>query len=129
MKNILSFKLFEQVYLNDIKPFDGDNKHPKGLKFVNREEALRSVRRLQDMLGRNEISLKDAIIAAYIISHRAEFHKHQKPGIKEGFLVWKGFLDELRKKEKLADSTPKPTAAPQTPKGPTGATGATGPVK
>lgn len=128
VKNILTFKLFEQVYLNDIKPFDGSNKHPKGLKFVNRDEALKSVRRLQDMLGKNEIALKDAIIAAYIISHRAEFHKHQKPGIKEGFLVWKGFLGELRKREKLSEAPQKPIASTQqqTPKGPTGSPGATG---
>lgn len=114
MKNILSFKLFEQVYLNDIKPFSNNDKYPRGLRFVNREEALKSVRRLQEMLNKNEITLKDAIIAAYIISHRAEFHKYQKSGIKEGFLVWKGFLEELRKKDKIAQA-PKPVPASPTP--------------
>lgn len=131
MKNILTFKLFEQVYLNDVKPFDNNNKNPKGLRFVNREEALKSVKRLQDMLNKKEIQLKDAIIAAYIISHRAEFHKFQKPGIKEGFAVWKDFLSELKKREKISTgepkaSTPQPSLADT---GPAGGTGPTGPSK
>lgn len=100
MKNILTFKLFEQVYLDDINPFSKESSHPRGLKFVNRDEALKSIRLLQDMLNRKEIELKDAIIAAYIISHRAEHHKYQKPGIKDAFIVWKNFLEELRKREK-----------------------------
>lgn len=131
MKNILSFQLFEQVYLNDVKPFDNNSSHPKGLRFVNRQEALKSVKRLQDMLLKKEIQLKDAIIAAYIISHRAEFHKHQKPGIKEGFVVWKEFLSELKKREKTSQVSPKPSE-PTSSKGATGATGgtgATGPIK
>lgn len=99
MKNILPFKLFEQVYLNDINPFAKGNKHPKGLRFVNRDEALRSVRRLQDMIEKKEIEVKDAIIAAYIMSQRAEFHKFPKSGIKDGLQVWKNFLEELKKKE------------------------------
>jgi hypothetical protein len=127
VKNILSFKLFEQVYLNDIKPFDNNNSHPKGLKFVNREEALKSVRRLQDMLNRKELQLKDAIIAAYIISHRAEFHKYPSQGIKDGLVVWKNFLGELRKREKSAETpAPKPPST-TTPTPATGATGSTGP--
>ena len=40
MKKILTFKLFEQVYLNDIKPFDSGQSYPKGLRFANRDEAL-----------------------------------------------------------------------------------------
>lgn len=99
MKNILTFKLFEQVYLNNIKPFSKDNKHPKGLRFVNRDEALRSVKRLQEMLDKKEIELRDAIIAAYILSKRAESHPSKKPALREGYLVWKNFLDLLKKKE------------------------------
>lgn len=99
MKKILTFKLFEQVYLNDIKPFSNDSKYPRGLRFSNREEALKSVRRLQEMLDKKEIELKDAIIASYIMSHRAEFHKFPKAGIKEGLVVWKDFLSQLKKRE------------------------------
>ena len=101
MKNILSRKLFEQVYLNNIKPFSKDNKYPKGLRFVNKEEALKSIRRLQEMLDKKEIELKDAIIAAYIISQRAELYPLKKEGIKEGGLIWKNYLLELKKKEKI----------------------------
>lgn len=102
MQRILSFQLFEQVYLNDVKPFAKDNKHPKGLRFVNKDEALKSVRRLQEMLDKKEIQLKDAIIASYIISQRAEFHPAKKSTIKEGGLIWKNYLEELKKKEKPA---------------------------
>lgn len=101
MKNILPYKLFEQVYLNDINPFKKESKYPKGLRFLNKEEALRSVGGLQDMLNKKEIEVKDAIIAAYIMSQRAEFHKFQNPGIKEGMYVWKNFLAELKKKEEI----------------------------
>jgi hypothetical protein len=67
VKKILTFKLFEQIYLNDIKPFDSGQSYPKGLRFANRDEALKSIRRLQEMLDKKEIELKDAIIASYII--------------------------------------------------------------
>ena len=48
-----------------------------------------------------EIELKDAIIASYIMSKRAETHKYQKTGIKEGGLVWKDYLEQLKKKESI----------------------------
>jgi hypothetical protein len=100
MKNILTFKLFEAVYLSDINPFDRtDKKYPGGLRFVNREEALRSVRRIQEMLDKKELELKDAIIASFIMSERAKNHKFPKPGIKEGGDVWSSFLENLKKKE------------------------------
>ena len=67
MKNILTYKLFEQVYLNDLNPFDRASKYPKGLRFVNKDEALKSVRRLQEMLNKNEIEVKDAIIASLVV--------------------------------------------------------------
>jgi hypothetical protein len=100
VKKILSFKLFEQVYLNDINPFKPEAKYPGGLRFVNRDEALRSVRRLQEMIDRKEIEIKDGIIAAFIMSQRAKFNKFQKPGIKDGFLVWDQFLTLLKTKDK-----------------------------
>lgn len=101
MKKILTFKLFEQVYLNDIKPFDSGQSYPKGLRFANRDEALKSIRRLQEMLDKKEIELKDAIIASYIMSQRAKLHKSSKPGIKEGGSIWENYLIQLRQKEKL----------------------------
>ena len=101
MKKILTFKLFEQVYLNDIKPFDSGQSYPKGLRFANRDEALKSIRRLQEMLDKKEIELKDAIIASYIMSQRAKLHKSTKPGIKEGGSIWENYLIQLRQKEKL----------------------------
>jgi hypothetical protein len=54
------------------------------------------------MINKNEIEVKDAIIASYIMSQRAEFHKFPKPGIKEGMQVWKNFLSELKKKDSLS---------------------------
>ena len=101
MKKILSFKLFEEVYLNDINPFDREKKYTPGLRFANREEAIKSVKRVQEMLDRKEIDLKDAIIASYIMSKRAESHKYQKVGIKEGGLVWKDYLEQLKKRESV----------------------------
>lgn len=101
MKKILTFKLFEQVYLNDIKPFDSDQSYPRGLRFANRDEALKSIRRLQEMLDNKEIELKDAIIASYIMAQRAKLHKSTKPGIKEGGSIWENYLAQLKQKERL----------------------------
>lgn len=101
MKKILTFKLFEQVYLNDIKPFDATQRYPKGLRFANKEEALKSIKIIQEMLSNKEIELKDAIIASYIMSQRAKFHKSDKPEIKEGGLIWESYLAQLKQKEKL----------------------------
>jgi hypothetical protein len=102
VKNILPYELFESSYLDDINPYEKKSKHTSGLRFVNREEALKSVKKVQEMLDKNEIDVKDAIIASHIMSQRAEFHKFPKPGIKEGMQVWKNFLSELKKKESLS---------------------------
>jgi hypothetical protein len=102
VKNLLPYKLFEQIYLNDVNPFSKESKHPRGLRFVNKQEALNSIRRIQSMLDKKEIEIKDAIIASYIMSQRAEFHKFPSPGIKEGMSVWKNFLSELKKKENIS---------------------------
>ncbi len=101
MKKILSFKLFEDVYLNDINPFDREKKYTPGLRFANREEAIRSVKKVQEMLDSKQIELKDAIIASYIMTKRAELHKYQKSAIKEGGMVWKDYLEQLKKKESI----------------------------
>lgn len=101
MKKILTFKLFEQVYLNDIKPFDSVQSYPKGLRFANRDEALKSIRRLQEMLDKKEIELKDAIITSYIMAQRAKLHKSAKQGIKEGGSIWENYLAQLKQKERL----------------------------
>lgn len=101
MKNILSFKLFENEYLKGINPFKKDIKYPSGLKFANKEEAKKSVSRLKGMLENEEIELKDAIIASYIMGQRAEQYKFPRPAIKEAMQVWKTFLWELKKKEDL----------------------------
>lgn len=98
MKKILTFKLFEQVYLNDLNPFDKKVSYTGGLRFANRDEALKSVKRVQEMLDKKEIEVKDAIIASYIMSKRAELHNSKKSSIKEGGLVWKDYLDQLKKK-------------------------------
>jgi hypothetical protein len=105
VKNILNFKLFEQVYLNDINPFSKEKKHVRGLRFVNKEEALRSVRRMQEMIDKKQIEIKDAIIASFIMSERSKNHKFINPGIKEGGIVWENFLNNLRKKQELLDKS------------------------
>ncbi len=99
MKKILTFKLFEQVYLNDINPFSKEKKYARGLRFSNRDEALKSIRKIQEMLDKKEIELKDAIIASYIMSKRAELHKSKKSSIKEGGLVWGDYLNQLKRME------------------------------
>jgi hypothetical protein len=99
VKKILTFKLFEQVYLNDINPFSKEKNYSRGLRFSNRDEALKSIKKVQEMLDKKEIELKDAIIASYIMSKRAELHRSKKSSIKEGGLVWKDYLDQLKKKE------------------------------
>ena len=98
MKKILTFKLFEDVYLNDINPFGKEKNYARGLRFANRDEAIKSVRRVQEMIDKKEIQVKDAIIAAYIMSKRAELHQSKKSAIKEGGLVWKDYLEQLKKK-------------------------------
>jgi hypothetical protein len=101
MKKILTFRLFEQVYLNSINPFSKEKTTARGLRFINKEEALKSVRKLQEMLDNKEIELKDAIIASYVMSKRAEQHKSSKYSIKEGGSVWKDYLEQLKKLEKI----------------------------
>jgi hypothetical protein len=101
MKKILTFRLFEQAYLNNVNPFSKEKTPARGLRFINKEEALKSVRKLQEMLDNKEIELKDAIIASYVMSKRAEQHKSSKSSIKEGGSVWKDYLEQLKKLEKI----------------------------
>lgn len=101
MKKILTFKLFEKTYLDATNPFSKENKYSRGLRFANKQEAINSVRRVQQMLDNKEIELKDAVIAAYIMSKRAELHKYQTASIKEGGLIWDDYLKQLKKKEKI----------------------------
>ena len=54
------------------------------------------------MLDKKEIELKDAIIAAYIMSQRAQLHRSAKSSIKDGGLVWKSYLDQLKQKESMS---------------------------
>jgi len=100
VKKILSFKLFEETYLNDINPFSKEKKYTRSLRFANREEALKSIKRVEEMLTKKEIELKDAIIAAYIMSKRAELHKYSKSSIKDGGMAWKEYLNQLKTREK-----------------------------
>lgn len=101
MKKILTFKLFEQAYLDAINPFSKEKKYARGLRFSNKTEAINSVKRVQEMLDNKEIELEDAIIASYIMSKRAELHKYPSANIKEGGLVWKDYLNQLKRKENI----------------------------
>lgn len=99
MKKILSFGLFEAIQLSDRDVFKKDIKYVGGLRFSNREEALKSVKKLQEMLTTGKIQLEDAIITAQVMSRRAEIHKFSKSSIKEGGGVWKEYLNHLKSKE------------------------------
>lgn len=101
MKKILTFKLFEQTYLNSVNPFSKEKKYSMGLRFANKQEAINSVKRVQQMLDNKEIELKDAVIAAYIMSKRAELHKYQTASIKDGGLVWEEYLKQLKRKDEI----------------------------
>jgi hypothetical protein len=101
VKKILTFKLFEQTYLDSVNPFSKEKKYARGLRFANKAEAVNSVKRVQEMLDNNEIELEDAVIAAYIMSKRAESHKYPSASIKEGGLVWEEYLKQLKKKEDI----------------------------
>ncbi len=72
-----------------------------GLRFANKQEAINSVKRVQQMLDNKEIELKDAVIAAYIMSKRAELHKYQTASIKDGGLVWEEYLKQLKRKDEI----------------------------
>lgn len=98
MKKILTFKLFEKIYLNEEKNIHPENKYSQPLSFYNKDEATRSVNRIEEMLKRNEIDPKDARIAAYVISKRAELHKSYNKSINEGRLVWEDYLNKLDSK-------------------------------
>jgi hypothetical protein len=101
VKKILTFKLFEQTYLNSVNPFSKEKKYSMGLRFANKQEAINSVKRVQQMLDNKEIELKDAVIAAYIMSKRAELHKYQTASIKDGGLVWEEYLKQLKRKDEI----------------------------
>jgi hypothetical protein len=101
VKKILTFKLFEQTYLNAVNPFSKEKKYSMGLRFANKQEAINSVKRVQQMLDNKEIELKDAVIAAYIMSKRAELHKYQTASIKDGGLVWEEYLKQLKRKDEI----------------------------
>jgi len=97
VKKILTFKLFEKIYLEDKKNILQEKKYSKALSFSTRDESIRSVEIIEGMLKRNEINHKDARTAAYIISKRADLHKSNNKSINEGRLVWEDYLNKLDK--------------------------------
>ena len=69
-----------------------------GLKFKNKEEAKKSIKRLRSLRRSNKISFAHMRQIGNTMEQRAKYHAHPNKNIKEGMKVWRSFNRSFKKK-------------------------------
>ena len=71
----------------------------KGMKFKNKKEATKSIRKLKSLYKRKKITYAHMRQIGLTMEQRSRFHAHPTKGIKEGNKVWKKFNRSFPKKK------------------------------
>jgi hypothetical protein len=69
-----------------------------GLKFKNKQEAKKSIKRLRSLYKRKKISFAHMRQIGTTMEQRAKYHAHPNKNIKEGMKVWRSFNRSFKKK-------------------------------
>ncbi len=69
-----------------------------GLKFKNKEEAKRSIKRLKSLYRSKKITYAHMRQIGTTMEQRAKYHAHPNKNIKEGMKVWKSFNRSFKRK-------------------------------
>lgn len=73
------------------------SKSIKGLRFINKEEAEKSVEKIKKLYRTGKVTFAHAKQAGMAMEQRSRFHAHPTPGIKQANKVWKKFLQTFKK--------------------------------
>jgi hypothetical protein len=68
-----------------------------GLKFKNKDEAKRSIRRLKSLFRNKKITYAHMRQIGTTMEQRAKYHAHPNKNIKEGMKIWKSFNRSFKK--------------------------------
>ena len=70
----------------------------KGMKFINKKEAIRSVKKLKSLYKRKRISYAHMRQIGTTMEQRSKHHSHPTKDIREANKVWKKFNRSFKKK-------------------------------
>ena len=70
----------------------------KGLKFKNKQEAKKSVKKLRSLYKSKKITFSHMRQIGVTFEQRAKYHAHSNKDIKEGMRVWRSFNRSFKKK-------------------------------
>ena len=70
----------------------------KGLKFKNKQEAKKSVKKLRSLYKSKKITFSHMRQIGVTFEQRAKYHIHKNKDIKEGEKVWKNFNRSFKKR-------------------------------
>jgi hypothetical protein len=73
------------------------SKSIKGLRFINEEEAKKSVEKIKKLYKAGKITFAHAKQAAMAMEQRSRFHAYPTVNIKKANKVWKKFLQTFKK--------------------------------
>ena len=90
-------KVEKKVYEDDVTEISMNDIARKGLKFKNKDEAKRSVRRLKSLYRNKKITFAHMRQIGTTMEQRAKYHAHPNKNIKEGMKIWKSFNRSFKK--------------------------------
>ena len=79
-----------------------NDENPKGtvhgLKFKNKQEAKKSIKRLRSLYKNKKITFAHLRQIGTTMEQRAKYHAHPNKNIKEGMKVWRSFNRSFKKR-------------------------------
>lgn len=71
----------------------------KGMKFKNKKEAIKSIKKLKSLYKRKKISFAHMRQIGTTMEQRSRYHSHPTKDIKEASKAWKRFNKSFKKKK------------------------------
>ena len=98
MKNFFSYSeyLYESSQKGTLYSDDNPNDTVKGMHYGSGKESEESVKKLESLYKKKQITHQRAVAIANTMHNRAKHHANPNVGIKAGERVWKNYLEKLK---------------------------------
>jgi len=98
MKNFFSYSeyLHESSQKGTLYSDDNPNDTVKGMHYGTGKESEESVKKLESLSKKKQITHQRAVSIANTMHNRAKHHANPNIGIKAGEKVWKDYLEKLK---------------------------------
>jgi hypothetical protein len=102
MKNFFSYSeyLHESSQKGTLYSDDNPNDTVKGMNYGTGKESEGSVKKLESLSKKKQITHQRAVAIANTMHNRAKYHANPNVGIKAGEKVWKDYLEKLKSRTK-----------------------------